>query len=197
LSLLRRLLIRNMMLTRQLELLAECGIRPAEGIGLNELLSRHRETEYERSPFTKLLRVLGGAPEGDPQRWWSDNIWLLNIESIGGPGDYVQIARRMASLAGEALPVADLKDGIDPGQDVAWLEFKLEGSLNQWHAKIEENWIDSRIVSNFVKLLESRDTDKRFTYLDLPGKECLIGCATPEEFAKLRKWTGLEFEWLG
>lgn len=193
---LRRLMIRNMMLERQLELLAQCGIQPNEGIGLNHLLDRHREAEYERSPFTLLLRALGSAPEQDPQTWWSDNIWTLNVETIGGPGDYVRVAQRMAILAGGALPISDLRDGIDPRRGVAWLEFTLEGTVNKWHAKIEENWIDSRVVSNFVKLLESRDTDKRYTYLDLPGKECLIGCATPQELASLRKWTGLEFEWL-
>ena len=196
-SILRRLVIRNMLLERQLETLVECGIRPAEGVGLNDLLARHRETEYERSPFTLLLRVLGSAPESDPQHWLSDNIWRLDIESIGGPGDYVRVAHRMAAMTEGALPIADVRDGIDPRQGVAWLEFTLEGTQNKWHARMEENWIDSRIMSNFVKLLESRDTQKRFTYLDLPGKECLIGCSTPAELAALRKWTGLPFEWLG
>jgi hypothetical protein len=186
-----------MVLVRQLETLAACGIRPNDGVELSELLARHRESEYERSPFTLLLRVLGSAAQGNPQQWLSDNIWLLDIETIGGPGDYVRVARRMATLANGTLPIAELQDGIDPRQGVAWLEFTLEGTLNRWYAKMEENWIDSRIMSNFVKLLESRDTDKRFTYLDLPGKECLIGCSTPQEFANLRKWTGLEFEWLG
>jgi hypothetical protein len=186
-----------MLLVRQLELLAACGIRPKDGVGLSDLLARHRETEYERSPFTLLLRVLGSATDNDPTQSLSDNIWLLDIELIGGPGDYVRVARRMAAMTEGALPIADVQDGIDPRLGVAWLEFTLEGTQNRWHARLEENWIDSRIMSNFVKLLESRDTEKRFTYLDLPGKECLIGCSTPQEFAALRKWTGLEFEWLG
>ncbi len=196
-SLLRRLIVRNMMLERQLATLAACGIHPRPGIGLDDLLALHRETRYERSPFTLLLRVLGSTIQAEPERWWSDNIWLLDIESIGGPGDYVRVAQRMATLAGGALPIEDVQDGIDPRQRRAWLEFTLEGTANKWHAKIEENWIDSRIMSNFVKLLEGRDPGKRFTYLDLAGKECLIGCATPEELALLRKSTGLEFEWLG
>jgi hypothetical protein len=197
LSLLRRLVIRNTMLVRQLETLAACGIRPNDGVELSDLLARHRETEYERSPYTLLLRVLGSAAENNAESWLSNNIWLLDIESIAGPGDYARVGRRMASLTEGALPIGDVRDGIDPRQRVATLEFTLEGTHNKWHARVEENWIDSRIMSNFVTLLDRRATQKRFTYLDLSGKECLIGCSTPEEFADLRKWTGLNFEWLG
>ena len=121
LSLLRRMIIRNMMLQRQLELLAECGIRPKDGIGLSDLLARHRETEYERSPFTLLLRVLGSAQDEDSEHGWSDNIWKLNIETVHGPGDYVRVAHHMAMLAGGVLPITDLRDGIDPRSRVAWL----------------------------------------------------------------------------
>lgn len=196
-SLLRRLVIRNTMLVRQLETLAACGIRPIDGVGLGDLLARHRETEYERSPYTLLLRVLGSVTENNSESWLSNNIWLLDIESIAGPGDYARVANRMATMAEGALPIADVQDDIDPRQGVATLEFTLEGSHNNWHARVQENWVDSRIMSNFVTLLDRRATKKRFTYLDLSGKECLIGCSTPEEFAALRKWTGLDFEWLG
>jgi hypothetical protein len=62
---------------------------------------------------------------------------------------------------------------------------------------VQEDWLDPQVMSNFAALLEDQDTEKRFTYLDLPGRECLIGCATPEQLAALRKTTGLDFEWLG
>jgi len=40
------------------------------------------------------------------------------------------------------------------------------------------------------------EPDKRFTYLDLGGQDCLIGCCTPRQLASLNKNTGLNFEWL-
>lgn len=190
-------MIRNMPLERQLELLARCGVRPNPGVGLPELLARHSETQYEHSPFKLLLRVLGSTTETQPQSWLSDNIWLLDIECIAGPGDYVHVARRMAMLAGEALPIEEIQDGIDPLRSSAWLSFQLAGREIKWYANVEESWIDPGIMSNFASLLEAQATDKGFIYLDLPGKECLIGCASPEQFFALRKWSGLDFEWLG
>lgn len=196
-SLLRRLMVRNMLLDRQLELLATCGVRPNPGVGLADLLARHRESEYERSPFKLLLCVLGSDSEREPYRPLSDNIWYLNVEYIAAPGDYVRLAHRMAILAADALPIAGVHDVIDLRRGMAALSFILSNREIKWHAKIEEGWIDRRIMTNFVDLLAAQDTDKRFTYYDLPGKKCLIGCATPQELAGLRKWTGLDFEWLG
>jgi hypothetical protein len=46
-------------------------------------------------------------------------------------------------------------------------------------------------------LLAEQDSEMRFTGPDLGGQNCLIGCATAEQFNALRKQTGLDFEWLG
>lgn len=196
-SLLRRLIVRNMLLDRQLELLATCGVRPNPGVGLPDLLAHHRESEYERSPFKLLLCVLGSESGEAPYSRLSDNIWYLNVECITAPGDYVRLAQRMAILAADALPITGVHDEIDLRRGFASLFFILSGREIMWHAKIQEGWIDRHIMTNFVDLLTAQDTGKYFTYLDFPGKECLIGCATPQELAGLRKWTGLDFEWLG
>ena len=196
-SLLRRLLVRNMLLGRQLEVLAICGVRPNRDVELADLLAGHSESEYERSPFRLLLCVLGGNSHREPYRPLSDDIWFLDVDCIAAPGDYVRVATRMATLAGGALPIRDVYDQIDLRQSSASLSFTLHGRPIRWHARIEEGWIDARIMSNFGELLEEQDTDERFTYLDLPGKECLIGHATPQGLATLRRETGLGFEWLG
>ncbi len=196
-SLLRRLMNRNLTLYAQLDTLSECGIVPNEGVGPAELLARHREREYETSPFKLLLSVLGTESHEAPYLPLSDNVWHMRAECIGGHGDYVKVARRMATLAGDALPLDAVSDEFDWRQGVAWLGFTLRGHESRWPAKIEERWIDPNILSRFVALLEAQPTDRRFTGLDLGGQDCLIGCATGEQFAALRKLTGLEFEWLG
>ena len=58
-SLLRRLMNRNMSLYDQLDTLAVCGIAPREGIGPADLLRLHGERDYETSPFKLLLTALG------------------------------------------------------------------------------------------------------------------------------------------
>lgn len=196
-SLFRRLLNRNLPLYAQLDTLAECGVVPNPGIGPAELLGLHGEREYETSPFKLLLSVLGTESQESPSLPLSDNVWHMRAECISGPGDYVRVALRMAALAAGRLPIESVHDEFDWRQGVAWLGFTLHEHEYRWPAKIEERWIDPNILSRFVALLDDQDTDRRFTGLDLGGQDCLIGCATNEQFAALRKQTGLDFEWLG
>jgi len=188
---------RNLTLYSQLDVLAECGIAPNAGVGPAELLARHGEREYETSPFKLLLSVLGTESQEPPRLPLSDNVWHMRAECISGRGDYVKVAQRMATLAGNILPIDAVCDEFDWRQGVAWLGFTMQGREFRWPAKIEERWIDPNILSRFSALLDEQDTDLRFTGLDLGGQDCLIGCATAEQFAALRKQTGLDFEWLG
>lgn len=196
-SLLRRLMNRNMTLYTQLDALAECGIAPNEGIGPAELLVHHGEREYETAPFKLLLSVLGTDSFEPPCRPLSENVWHMRAECIAGRGDYVRVAQRMAAIAADALPIQSVQDEFDWRQGIAWIAFTLRGREFHWPAKIEEQWIDPIILSRFAALLEAQDADRRYICLDLGGQDCLLGCANEEQFSSLRKLTGLDFEWLG
>jgi hypothetical protein len=196
-SLLRRLMNRNMTLYDQLDALAECGIAPRPGVTPAELLVVHGEREYETSPFKLLLATLGTESTDPRHLTMSDNVWLMRAECASRGGDYVKVAHRMVMLAGEALPLESLHDEFDLRRGVAWLSFTLRGEQFRWPAKIEERWIDPMILSRFAALLEAQNAGLRYICLDLGGQDCLLGCATDEQFAALRKRTGLAFEWLG
>ena len=196
-SLLRRLMNRNMSLYAQLNELAECGIVPREGIGPAELVERHSDRDYETSPFKLLLSVLGTDSKEPPYLPLSGNVWLMHADCAAHRGDYSKIANRMAALAGDALPIELVQDEFDLGRGVAWLSFSLHGEKFRWPAKIEERWIDPLVLSRLAALLEAQSTDRRYICLDLGGQDCLLGCATEAQFSALRKRTGLAFEWLG
>jgi hypothetical protein len=196
-SLLRRLMNRNLSLYDQLDTLADCGIVPREGVGPAELLVLHPERDYETSPFKLLLATLGVESEEPPYLPLSHNVWHMRAECAARGGDYVKVAHRMATLAASALPIEDVHDEFDLRRGVAWLSFTLRGEEYRWPAKIEERWIDPNILSRFAALLESQDSPLRYICLDLGGQDCLIACATDAQFAALRKRTGLSFEWLG
>jgi hypothetical protein len=196
-SLLRRLMNRNMSLYAQLDTLAECGIALRDGVGPEELLTRHSDRDYETSPFKLLLSVLGAESDEPPYVSMSDNVWLMRAECAARGGDYGRVARHMVTLAGDALPIESIRDEFDLRRGVAWLLFTLRGEEFRWPAKIEERWIDPMILSRFATLLESQTFDRRYICLDLGGQDCLLGCATEAQFALLRKRTGLVFEWLG
>ncbi len=196
-SLLRRLMNRNMTLYDQLDALAGCGIAPCDGVGPADLLRMYGERAYETSPFKLLLTALGSEADEPPHQPMSDNVWVMRAECAARGGDYVNVAHRMAALAGDALPLAEVQDEFDLRRGVAWLTFTLRGEPFRWPAKIEERWIDPNILSRFAALLEAQDTQLRYVCLDLGGQDCLIACATKEQFSALRTLTGLAFEWLG
>ena len=196
-SLLRRLMNRNLSLYAQLDTLAECGIAPRRGIGPEELLTRHSDRDYETTPFKLLLSVLGVDSQEPPYLPLSNSVWLMHADCVAHSGDYVKVAHRMAMLAAEALPLQSVRDEFDLGRGVAWLSFTLHGEEFRWPAKIEEHWIDPLILSRFAQLLEAQPTRRRYSCLDLGGQDCLLGCATEAQFSALRKRTGLAFEWLG
>ena len=196
-SLLRRLTNRNMSLYDQLDTLAACGILLREDVGPADLLRRHNERAYETSPFKLLLAELGAESDERPHEPLSHRVWHMRAECAARSGDYVKVAQRMAALAAPVLPLENIRDEFDLRRGVAWLDFTLRGQPFHWPAKIEERWIDPNILSRFAVLLDAQDTNLRYLCLDLGGQDCLLACATDEQFAALRKITGLAFEWLG
>ncbi|MEW6265343.1 MAG: hypothetical protein AB1641_19870 [Thermodesulfobacteriota bacterium] len=180
----------------QLKGLAECGIKLREGLTIQHLLSLFDRAELEAEPYILLLTVLGGELDEKPTGYASNNIWHFDTECIEDRGDYARIARRMSELAGGGLPLQKIKDFVDIDDEKAWLSFELDGKPYKWNAQVEDDWVDEKIISELAKLLAGRNTGHKFTYLDLGGQDCLIGCATPDELKKLKKLTGLAFEWL-
>jgi hypothetical protein len=180
----------------QWETLASCGIRANNGIEIKDALSSWSREQYESDPFKLLLVFLGGDLEQEPYPRVSNSVWHLDTECIEGHGDYARVATRMSLLAGGQLPITDIADYVDVEEGMAWLSFHLDGKETKWEAKVDDDWIDPSILSNFVRLLDSRGATRRFTYLDLGGQDCIVGCSTEEEFTKLKELTKLTFQWL-
>jgi len=138
-SLLRRLMNRNMSLYDQLDTLAACGIVPREGIVPAELLRLNAERDYETSPFKLLLTALGTEGDEPPRLPMSDNVWHMHAECVARGGDYVKVAQRMATLAGDALPIESVRDQFDLHRGVAWLTFTL-GSIPTSSVASPRSW---------------------------------------------------------
>lgn len=180
----------------QLKTLSDCGIRLRPNITLEHLLASFDRESYEKEPYVLLLTSMGGELEIEPFEYASDAIWHFDTECIEDHGDYTKIAYRMRDLAGNALPLAEVEDYIDIEGSEAWLSFRLNAKDYKWIATVEDDWVDINILSQFAELLVERNIGKRFTYFDLGGQDCLIGCCTSEQFEKLKSETGLNFDWL-
>ncbi len=183
-------------LEEQLRILANCGVKLRGEFTADHLLESFPRKEYEKDPFNLALLTMGGELEREPFEPLSDDVWYLDTECIEDHGHYVAVAERMRALAGGDLPLETIEDYVDVDQGVAWLQFILDGATVRWDARVANDWIDPAVLSRFAGLLAGRNTKRRFTYLDLRGQDCLIGCATPEQLEALNKQTGLNFQWL-
>lgn len=185
-------------LEEQLETLAECGIELSPDVGVDALFVSWEPREFVEEPYLLLLTTLGDEAEDERYDaiYLSPNIWHLDTECIEDNGDYVRIAQRMSILAGGDLPLEDITDHVNLERGEAWLAFYLHGELHKYDLEVSDDWIDGRILDVFDVLLRNGSTSKRYTYLDLEGQDCLIGCCTPEQLDKLKSATGLNFEWL-
>jgi hypothetical protein len=183
-------------LEEQLRILAEGGIRPRPGVSVDQLTTNWGPEEFEKEPFLLALVALGSVTEAPPYEPFSDNVWHLDTECIEDEGSYVFIAERMRDLAQGDLPVTGITDHLDFEEGVTWLEFELDGRKIHWDIEVEDDWIDPTVLSRFAALLAARKTGRRYTYLDLKGQDCLIGCATSAQFEALKRSARLEFEWL-
>ena len=180
----------------QLATLAGCGIKLRPQFGVEDLLQFFNRDKYETSPYYGLTITMGGESNREPYEPLSDNVWHMDAECIEGYGDYRRIAERMRDLAQGELPMENIRDQVDLANGDAWLEFELKGETIHWGARVDRDWIDPEMLSNFCGLLAAQGGERRFTFLDLKGQDCLIGCATEEELRKLRKETGMKFAWL-
>jgi hypothetical protein len=187
-------------LDEQLRVLADCGISLAPSVAIETLTRPFSRELYEKEPYRILLSAMGDEADGEFQAgasgYLSDNIWHFDTECIEGDGSYAAIAQRMVELAQGDLPLENIEDVVDLEEGEAWLSFSLDGKAYKWTAKVDDGWVDPSIPPRFDELLAHRKSDRRFTYVNLGGQDCLIGCATPEQRASLEARTGLQVLWL-
>ena len=196
----RRKTQKRVPLEEQLRVLHECGISLCPGVRADSLLLSFDREALEMEPYLLVLCVMGGEAE-DPSLdggngYPSDHIWHFDTECIEDHGDYARIATRMATLARGELPLAEIRDQVDVEAGSASLTFSLMGNTDRWQAKVDGDWVDPEILTRFARLLEAQGTSRRFTYIDLGGQDCLIGCATQAEKDRLASATGLAVDWL-
>lgn len=181
----------------QLENLQSVGVCLKEQFNIDTIIGLSEREWLESEPYSNILIAMGGTNESnDNFEFLSNNIWHLDTECIEDCGDYIYIAERMRDLANGELPIENIIDNIDIDNNEAWLSFTLDGKYYKWDLELQDDWLDTKVISNFVDILGERKTIGRYTFLDLGGQDCLIGFCTQTEFEKLRKITGLDFQWL-
>jgi hypothetical protein len=190
---LSKLFRKRISLEEQLAILASCGIRLKQNMTPDHILMSIDREALEEEGFLLLLTIMGGEVEEEPFDRLSDNIWHLDTECIDDPGSYITLAERMRDLAGGSFPLENIEDHVNIEAGEAWLAFQLNGQRHKWDLAVNDDWVDTSLFTRFAELLQTRNTGKLFTYYDLEGQDCLIGCSTRDKLNLLRKKTGLKF----
>lgn len=178
-------------LEKQLDDLAACGFRLNPEIGVAELLLSYDRESYENTPYRLLLFRMGGVVEQEPfDRWISDDVWVFDMECVGGPGAYVEIARRLEALAcGPRLE--KLRDHVDLLGRKGWLEYRVGGKLRHHQVEVDDDWADLMVLSYLADDLET--PGHRFHSYQT-GQQLLLVCKDAPEVAGLRELTGYELD---
>jgi hypothetical protein len=180
----------------RLTALAEGGVRLAPGRTPADIAIDPGRELVDPDAYCSILVRMGGLAPGRGAGYISDDIWHFDTECIEGDGAYVAIASRLSTLAKGNLPLTTIKDYVDIEEGRAWLAFELDGTPYRWEPTVEGDWVDPSILTRLADLLIQRSTGYRFTYINLGGQDCLIGCATEEQLGALRSKTGLTVSWL-
>jgi hypothetical protein len=175
-----------MTLEEKLRLLADCGLELSFPFTPEDLLTSWNRAEYEKPGFDLVLVGLGMTEEEKPWRSHCASLWYFDTECIADHGDYKNIAERMAEMSQGSLPIECIQDYVDVENEQAWLSFIFRGEKIRFDCKVEDDWVDATIFYQFVRLLEKSDPSKIYIYYDLGGQDCIIGCATKDNLARLQ-----------
>jgi hypothetical protein len=174
-------------LESKLTTVAECGLTLSPDFTVDNLLESWDRESFEKPGFDLVLVVLGMTEEHPPWRPHCQNLWHFDTECIEDHGSYVEIAKRMADMAGASLHLEDITDHVDIENGLAWLRFNCRGQEYKIVCDVDDDWVDFNVFGHFVELLGKADPDKIFIYYDLSGQDCIIGCVTRQQFDALKK----------
>ncbi|MBZ0187794.1 MAG: hypothetical protein K8F91_16225, partial [Candidatus Obscuribacterales bacterium] len=153
-------------LETQLAELESCGIKPNPGVSLDDILLSFSRYDYENKPYELLLTALGSQMKREPHPFMSDDIWHLDAECIEDHGSYKIILERIVKLTGGYLPLTHIEDFVDIEAEKAWMSFRLADKEYKWDARIDNDWLDEKILSKLVDLMKQNSCEKRLTHLD-------------------------------
>ncbi|MCE9635460.1 MAG: hypothetical protein K8T90_07120 [Planctomycetes bacterium] len=175
-------------LKRQLEALADCGVKLSPDASLDDLFMFHPREVHEAEPYKELIPTLGFDMERDSFGPLCDRLWMCDYERIEDDGGYVDVVARLDRMSEQTLRISRITDHVDVEGGTAWVEFDLAGSRIHWDAEVQDDWLDPTIVVKFDALLKAHRSPFRIysNHTDF-GQSAFFACFTPAEFERFRK----------
>lgn len=160
----------------KLRLLRECGIQ----IGEAGATAAHRPNAREPEFWDEWTRVIFRLAEsGDA----TTLLCYMDLERIENDGDYAEMAREMARIAG--LPLEPIRDRVDLESGQASLTFKIDGAETTWEFEQKDDWVDDSFFRNFQALLRQHAPGRTFIAVGF-GQSLGLACVDSEQMARLK-----------
>ena len=170
----------------KLDALEACGFRLSPDVSIEDLVAAWGRQKLDSPGWNAALICLGMTSVEDETIFHCDKLWHFDTECIEDNGDYVRIIERMAAMTLGALTVAELTDAIDLAASTASIDFTCNGERVHIDCEVNDDWVDPAFFGHLVRLLAKHAPTMRYLYYDLGGQDCIIGCATDNEFTQLR-----------
>jgi hypothetical protein len=177
--------------------LAAVGIELRPGTNVDQLLAEHPREAVEKGGFEILLAVMGDE-QFDPKTFkvldpLSDDVWHFDTEAIEDHGAYVRIVENCRRLTGGDLKFEGVRDYVDVEEETAWVELSSNGRSERVDLKVNDDWVDAKILAKLQDRLDETGSGRRFATQGL-GQDVLLICKQPEQIRMINRATGLRFQ---
>lgn len=174
-------------LQTHIDRLAKIGLSMAPGLTITDLLEHLDRDWYARDPYGHILTVYAGGV--------CDRGWEFDFEALSGPGDYADAFRPLVRITGQPDLVTDLSDNFDIRKQSCVVTYKIKGEQRMLTARINNDWVDEKVLSAFLKDLEENsgcaarfclaETEGNFTVFFLTDAEvAAVNALRPDTFSQ-------------
>jgi len=159
----------------RIESLAKIGLSMAPSRTITDLLEQLDRESYGQDPYGAILTAHAGGI--------CDRGWEFDFEALSGAGDYAEAFRPFVRMIGQPDLVTDLSDDFDIRKQSCIVTYNIKWEQRQRTARINNDWVDENVLSEFLKdLEENAGSDARFCLAET-GDEFTVFFLTNAEVA--------------
>lgn len=147
----------------RIENFAEIGLSMAPSRTITDLLEHLDRESYARDPYGAILAAYAC---GICERGWE-----FDFEALSRAGDYAEAFHPFVRMIGQPDLVTDLSDDFDIRKKSCVVTYKIKGEQRQRTARINNDWVDEKVLSAFLHdLEENAGSDARFCLAETGGE---------------------------
>jgi hypothetical protein len=173
-------------LDAQITSFSNVGLNLVKGRSKEELLESFGEDEFINDPYALLFFMYGNEVESEPWgRYFSDQVWNFDLESIVDDTSYSHILLRLAVISGTDHLLSDVSGSLDWDNQKVSISYKLGEFERSLKPKFETDWADEETVKQFIADIVATTNDGKQFWAADNGQAAILVYLNDEGAAKL------------